>query len=97
MLPMELTVVLLQEKAAQPSGQTMEPENIIGMISVPDLLSDPYSPSLCSVVPPTFPHQAWVFYLLISVIPFTTCDYLCKLTHLDCELLVYVLLVQSMA
>lgn len=52
MLPMELTVVLLKEKAAQPSGQTMEPENIIEMISVLDLLSDPILPVCAQWSPP---------------------------------------------
>lgn len=36
---MELTIVLLQEKVAQPSGQTTEPENK-EMNSVPNLLSN---------------------------------------------------------
>ena len=40
---MELTVVLLQEKAAQPTGQIMEPENITEIISALDHLSDLYS------------------------------------------------------
>lgn len=60
MPPTELTAVLLQEKVAQPSGQTMEPENI-EINFVPDLLSNLYYPSLGSVVSSTFPHQAWVF------------------------------------
>lgn len=71
---MELTVVLLQEKAAQPTGQIMEPENITEIISALDHLSDLYSHNLCSVVPPTFPQQVWVFHLPILVMPFTTCD-----------------------
>lgn len=97
MLLMELTVVLLQEKAAQPTRQIMEPENITEIISVLDHLSDLYSHNLCSVVPSTFPQHVWVFPLPILVSPFTACDYLCKFTHLGCEFLVYVILVQSMA
>lgn len=74
----------------------MEPENI-EMNFVPELLSNLYYPSLGSVVSSTFPHQAWVFLELISVIPFTTCDYLRKSPHLDWELLVYVTLAESTA
>lgn len=75
MLPMELTVGLCQEKVAEPSGKTMEPEHITEMIKVLDLLSDPYSPSLGSVVPSTFPHQEIAFLLLTSITLFPTCDY----------------------
>lgn len=75
----------------------MEPKNIVEITSAPDLVSERYSPSLGSVVLSTFPHQAMACLLLISVISFTTCAYFCKSPHLDCELVVDVILAQSMA
>lgn len=95
MLLVEQTIVLFPEKIAEPSGKTMEPKQNAKMISVPDLLSDPYFPSLDSEVSSLFPYQMMAFLLLISVIPFMTCDYLSKLPHLVCEL-VYVTHAKSM-